>query len=474
MILDRLKKIFTIASSSKSDRVSQKALNETLDQLDTKDIQSIIESLQERIQGNIPDLVKTRGDQEGISRLPEESPVIPKDDSPDDTPFHERAKEEKEEESRQKSNIGQAGRQAPTRGLTHKPHEIIPINSPFTYQQRNLISAEILTKEKEYDMAIEIYSRLIEKIPHRKIRDKLETNLQDIKNIQQRSSSEKPGISQEPTPQHRAQDYPPPPPSRMSQIVQTISQSDMAFREAMFDVQEMKKTDLTGAQGEPDVGSKPDELVEGKDPQKERFKLPSELTAEPMRIKGLKEEHQEASPKPDETETPAEEAGEAEEEEGFGFEPSSVGSGKAIRSKATPQDDLDFEDLDAELKEEEEEAVAPAEEKSEEKPLPQEVHGVFDIKPPEAPDSPFLSLTYDFTKIPYDFYLSKDNQLFEYTYYKYKPMLVKAHRFIRSKQISKALNYYKAICDQEVPDEFKSMIQKNIQDINDFMGKYFS
>ena len=442
MILDRLKKIFTTAASSKSDKVSQKALDKTLDQLDTKDIQSIIESLQKRIQRNIPDPGEPRGDQEMVSRVPtapEEHPAILKDDSSDDTSFQEKAKEEKEEESRQKNHIGradrQAGRQAPTRGLTHKPHEIIPINSPFTYQQRKLISAERLMKEKEYDMAIEIYSRLIEKIPHRKIREKLETNLQDIKNIQQRSSSEKPGISQEPTPQHRAQDYPPPPPSRMSQIVQNISQSDMAFREAMFDVQKMKTTDLTGVKEKPDTERKPDGPVEGKD-------APSETTTEPMRISGL------------------------EEEEGSEAAPASLGSGRTIRSKAKPQDDLDTE-FEEEEKSEETDTPLP-------KPLPQEVHGVFDIKPPEAPDSPFLSLTYDFTQIPYDFYLSKDNQIFEYTYYKYKPMLIKAHKFIRSKQISKALNYYKVICDQEVPDEFKNMIQKNIQDINDFMGKYFS
>ena len=464
MILDRLKKIFTTAASSKSDKVSQKALDKTLDQLDTKDIQSIIESLQKRIQRNIPDPGEPRGDQEMVSRVsrvptaPEEHPAIPKDDSPDDTSFHEKAKEkEGEKENRQKNHIGradrQSGRQAPTRGLTHKPHDIIPINSPFTYQQRNLISAEMLTKEKEYDMAIEIYSRLIEKIPHRKIREKLETNLQDIKNIQQRSSSEKPGISQEPTPQHRAQDYPPPPPSRMSQIVQNISQSDMAFREAMFDVQEMKTTDLTGVKEKPDTERKPDEPVEGKD-------APSETTTESMRISGLEEEVGEALPKPDETKTPP------QEEEGSEAAPASLGSGRTIRSKAKPQDDLDTE-FEEEEKSEKTDTPLP-------KPLPQEVHGVFDIKPPEAPDSPFLSLTYDFTQIPYDFYLSKDNQIFEYTYYKYKPMLIKAHKFIRSKQISKALNYYKVICDQEVPDEFKNMIQKNIQDINDFMGKYFS
>ncbi len=111
---------------------------------------------------------------------------------------------------------------------------------------------------------------------------------------------------------------------------------------------------------------------------------------------------------------------------------------------------------------------------NEKKPLPQEVHGVFNIKPPDLEDSPSLMLTYDFTKIPYHFRLSKDNQFFEYTYYKYKPMLSKAHKFIKKKQIGKALSYYKVINDQEISDELRNMISKNIQDINDFMKKYLS
>ena len=111
---------------------------------------------------------------------------------------------------------------------------------------------------------------------------------------------------------------------------------------------------------------------------------------------------------------------------------------------------------------------------NEKKPLPQEVHGIFNIEPPGLEDSPYLMLTYDFTKIPYHFRISKDNQFFEYTYYKYKPMLSKAHKFIKNKQIGKALSYYKVVNDQEIPDELRDMINKNVQDINDFMQKYLS
>ena len=97
-----------------------------------------------------------------------------------------------------------------------------------------------------------------------------------------------------------------------------------------------------------------------------------------------------------------------------------------------------------------------------------------EIKPPEPKDSPFLVLSYDFTRIPYSFELSKNNSLLEYVYYKYKPMLIKAQKLVRNKQIAKALNYYRTISEQEIPDEFRAMIDRNIKDITQFMGRYFS
>ena len=106
--------------------------------------------------------------------------------------------------------------------------------------------------------------------------------------------------------------------------------------------------------------------------------------------------------------------------------------------------------------------------------LPQEIHGVMEIKPPEPKDSPFLVLSYDFTKMPYSFKLSKNNSFLEHFYYKYKPMLLKAQKLIRNKQIAKALNYYRTIAEQDIPDEFRAMVEQNIKDITEFMGRYFS
>lgn len=108
----------------------------------------------------------------------------------------------------------------------------------------------------------------------------------------------------------------------------------------------------------------------------------------------------------------------------------------------------------------------------EEKPPVQEIRGVLELKTPDQEDTPFLTLTYDFSKIPHVFALSKDHNILEYAYYKYKPMLVKAQRFIRRKQITKALNYYRTIREQQIPDEFREMIDRNIKDITEYIQKY--
>ncbi|MCS6985620.1 MAG: hypothetical protein NZM25_10910 [Leptospiraceae bacterium] len=102
----------------------------------------------------------------------------------------------------------------------------------------------------------------------------------------------------------------------------------------------------------------------------------------------------------------------------------------------------------------------------------QEIRGVLELKPPEEEDTPFLTLTYDFQKIPHEFTLSKDHQIFEYAYYKYKPMLLKAHKYLKRKQITKALNYYRVIREQQIPPEFRKMIDRNIQDITEYLQKY--
>lgn len=102
----------------------------------------------------------------------------------------------------------------------------------------------------------------------------------------------------------------------------------------------------------------------------------------------------------------------------------------------------------------------------------QEIRGVLELKAPEEEDTPFLTLTYDFQKIPHEFILSRDHQIFEYAYYKYKPMLLKAQKYIKRKQITKALNYYRVIREQQIPPEFRRMIDQNIKDITEYLQKY--
>lgn len=113
----------------------------------------------------------------------------------------------------------------------------------------------------------------------------------------------------------------------------------------------------------------------------------------------------------------------------------------------------------------------PGEEKEEENKV-QEIRGVLELKTPDQEDTPFLTLTYDFTKIPHAYRLAKDNGIFEYAYYKYKPMLVKAHQFIKRKQITRALNYYRVIREQQIPTEFRHMVDRNIKDITEYLQKY--
>ncbi|MCE9499705.1 MAG: hypothetical protein K8R21_04290, partial [Leptospira sp.] len=100
------------------------------------------------------------------------------------------------------------------------------------------------------------------------------------------------------------------------------------------------------------------------------------------------------------------------------------------------------------------------------------IHGILELKPPEADDAPFLTLTYDFSKIPHSYKLSKNYSIMEYSYYKYKPMLMKAQEFARRKMLKNALNYYRVIKSQNIPPELKRMVNRNITDITEFLEKY--
>ncbi|TGN11933.1 hypothetical protein [Leptospira ilyithenensis] len=133
----------------------------------------------------------------------------------------------------------------------------------------------------------------------------------------------------------------------------------------------------------------------------------------------------------------------------------------------------DIEIVDGNLDEIPEATDTPDElaEKVEEEPE-KIIHGVLELKPPEADDAPFLTLTYDFGKIPHAFRLSKNYSIMEYSYFKYKPMLMKAQEFARRKMLKNALNYYRVIKSQNIPPELRKMINRNIRDITEFMEKF--
>ena len=83
-------------------------------------------------------------------------------------------------------------------------------------------------------------------------------------------------------------------------------------------------------------------------------------------------------------------------------------------------------------------------------------------------------MSFDFKKLPDEFSLSREKNILEYSFYKYKPMLQKADEFIKHRQVRDAINYYKVVADQNIPVEFKAMIRKNIRDLTEYLEKYLS
>ena len=71
---------------------------------------------------------------------------------------------------------------------------------------------------------------------------------------------------------------------------------------------------------------------------------------------------------------------------------------------------------------------------------------------------PILKVSYDFTKLPDEIGLSREKNIIEYAFYKYKPMLEKANEYIKKRKVRDAINYYKVVMSQNIPPEFKSMI----------------
>ena len=85
---------------------------------------------------------------------------------------------------------------------------------------------------------------------------------------------------------------------------------------------------------------------------------------------------------------------------------------------------------------------------------------------------PILKVSYDFSKLPDDQSLSKDLNIVEYSFYKYRPMLEKANELIKKRRVNEALNYYKVVLDQNIPQEFRVMVKKNIKDLTEYLEKF--
>ncbi len=87
---------------------------------------------------------------------------------------------------------------------------------------------------------------------------------------------------------------------------------------------------------------------------------------------------------------------------------------------------------------------------------------------------PILKVSYNFNRLPEELSLSKDKNIIEYSFYKYKSLLQKADEYVKKRKLRDAMNYYKMILNQNIPPEFKNMIRKNISDLNEYLEKYLA
>ncbi len=87
---------------------------------------------------------------------------------------------------------------------------------------------------------------------------------------------------------------------------------------------------------------------------------------------------------------------------------------------------------------------------------------------------PILKVNFDFSKLPEQMHLSREQNILEYSFYKYKPMLEKAGELIKKRRVREAIDYYKVVMSQNIPPEFKMMIRKNINDLTEYLEKYLS
>ena len=87
---------------------------------------------------------------------------------------------------------------------------------------------------------------------------------------------------------------------------------------------------------------------------------------------------------------------------------------------------------------------------------------------------PILRVSYNFSRLPDEFTLSIDKNHLEYSFYKFKPLLEKASELVKRRKVKDAINYYKVVMDQDIPQEFKDMLSQNIHDLNEYLTKYYT
>ena len=469
--------------------------------------------------------------------------------------------------------------------LTHRAYEIIPRNSPYGHHFRAMLNAENFVSDHEDQMALDIYQRLLNKIPLRSAREKIEQNIEDIENfLDSNEDLPTPKVALDVnfgSPFNNAPESPPqdqtqagqapapstpiqiqiggppptgapggggmpgaggpgagapgagsgfpypfsypflPPPGMADYAAEQKKKEDEIPKPFGFFQQqdeaeekrererEAKKPDLKSffdsAKSLPDAEmmKKTNHILE--DISDGIFNIEKALfDANKMDVETEKVEEEPVEEEEVEQEPAIEEKAEDEKKSDADFPTRPIGGAMASEApRATGEPGEDYDETPAPPSGEPTTEEAPEEEieksegvmeqssalsslddgegsdefnedevDEEESPQVQEIRGVLELKEPEQEDTPFITITYDFAKIPHGFYLSKDHNILEYAYYKYKPMLVKAQKFIRKKQITRALNYYRVIRDQQIPDALRDMIDRNIRDISEYLEKY--
>lgn len=400
--------------------------------------------------------------------------------------------------------------------LTHAAADIIPRNSPFGHQQRSLLNAERFAYDEEHQMAIDLYRRVADRVPVSSIKKKINRNIRDIEDFLDQQDEEQSKVHYmvmpaggENMPQPAQNEMPGQAEAFQAAAGQTEASDayeddeptpfDGGFSpEPTVQPESESEDSATGSQPAAESGSMPSKGTEDKGGPGESFEgLANQIAQAFFEIQkavfktgamNVDAGHVETDEESDQSEMPASPSEEPEEEppeapshesdedttpppsqqpEEEQVEPSDPG---VMEQSAVPplgggegvegEGGYDDEEPSDETKEEDD------------SPPVQEIKGVLELKPPDEEDTPFLTLTYDFSRIPHRFALSADHSILEYAYYKYKPMLVKAQKFIKRKQITKALNYYRVIREQEIPGEFRAMVDRNIEDITEYLQKY--